>query len=217
MKFSEHIKSQREELKLSQSEVAKQLSVTRQTISNWENGKSYPSIEMLIKVSEVYQVSIDSLLSEDLHMQKYLSRKRIIVYFNLLTLSTFYVIGFLLLLMPSFHTNDLWIKLSAGGLFIATLGLVIALGTFLIYIRQNSMLTNHNKKLYFIGVAIMVISTVANFIFYRSAPTVFYGKYMLYIIIFSLIIITVIVIRNIYKTLNERQLAEKIKQEIRQV
>ena len=70
MNFGEHIKSQREELKLSQSEVAKQLSVTRQTISNWENGKSYPSIEMLSKVSEVYQVSIDSLLSEDLHMQK---------------------------------------------------------------------------------------------------------------------------------------------------
>ena len=43
----------------SQQEVADLISVTRQTISNWENGKSYPDLEMIIKVSDYFKISID--------------------------------------------------------------------------------------------------------------------------------------------------------------
>ena len=50
------------EKKLTQEQVAELLGVSRQTISNWENEKSYPDIISVIKMSECYDVSLDYLL-----------------------------------------------------------------------------------------------------------------------------------------------------------
>lgn len=72
MNFSEHIKTQRKNLGMTQADVAKKLFVTRQTVSSWENGKSYPDLDMLVKISDVYKVSVDSLLREDNELTKYL-------------------------------------------------------------------------------------------------------------------------------------------------
>ena len=54
MDFSTQIKQQRQQLGLTQADVASQLFVTRQTISNWEQGKSYPDLNMLVRLREVY-------------------------------------------------------------------------------------------------------------------------------------------------------------------
>lgn len=75
MEFGERIKQQRTKLGMTQAEVAEKLFVTRQTVSNWEQSKNYPDLNMLIKISDVYQVSIDSLLKEDKELKEYLERK----------------------------------------------------------------------------------------------------------------------------------------------
>ena len=49
----------------SQVELAKRLSVTKQTISNWENNNIQPSIDMLVKISDVFSVSTDFLLGRE--------------------------------------------------------------------------------------------------------------------------------------------------------
>lgn len=213
MKFSEHIKCQREELKLSQSEVAKQLSVTRQTISNWENGKSYPSMEMLIKVSEVYQVSIDSLLNEDLHMQKYLSRKRIVIYFSVLALSTLYEVGFLTLLLPSFHFNNFWISLIAIGLFLVTAGILVSLYIFLLYILNDKALTEFSKKAAF---PIIIIIAMFSFFFSKGLPSTLLDKATPYIVIYGLIFFTIIFIEIMYVLINEKRFEEEVEKKIRE-
>lgn len=46
----------------SQVEVAKRLQVTKQTVSNWENGNIQPSIDMLIRLARLFHVSTDYLL-----------------------------------------------------------------------------------------------------------------------------------------------------------
>ena len=46
--FGKTLKERRSQLDLTQQEVAKKLYISRQTISNWENGKSYPDLDMLI-------------------------------------------------------------------------------------------------------------------------------------------------------------------------
>lgn len=46
----------------SQVELSKKLSVTKQTVSNWENDNIQPSIEMLIRLAQVFRVSTDYLL-----------------------------------------------------------------------------------------------------------------------------------------------------------
>lgn len=50
---------------LSQVELAQKLSVTKQTVSNWENNNIQPSIDMLIKIADYFSVSTDYLLDRD--------------------------------------------------------------------------------------------------------------------------------------------------------
>ena len=65
------IKAARLEKKLTQEQVAELLGVSRQTISNWENEKSYPDIISVIKMSECYDVSLDYLLKREQKMKTY--------------------------------------------------------------------------------------------------------------------------------------------------
>jgi transcriptional regulator with XRE-family HTH domain len=57
---------------LTQEELAEMLGVSRQTISNWENGRSYPDIVSVITLSDVYDMTLDSLLKGDKEMIKHL-------------------------------------------------------------------------------------------------------------------------------------------------
>lgn len=55
---------------LTQEQVAEQIMVSRQTISNWENGKSLPDIVSIMKLSDLYQISLDELLKGDPKMKE---------------------------------------------------------------------------------------------------------------------------------------------------
>ena len=65
MKFSEKLQFLRKENKMSQEEFAEIFNVSRQTISSWENSKSYPDIETLVKLSDEFKISLDILLKGD--------------------------------------------------------------------------------------------------------------------------------------------------------
>ena len=64
MTIGEKIKAARLNAGLTQEKAADELGVTRQTISNWENGRSYPDIVSVVKMSDLYSVSLDRLLKE---------------------------------------------------------------------------------------------------------------------------------------------------------
>ena len=67
------IKSARISANLTQEQVADFLNVSRQTISNWENGKTYPDIVSVVKMSDLYGISLDYLLKEGKPMSNYLN------------------------------------------------------------------------------------------------------------------------------------------------
>ena len=70
MNISKTIREQRGKLSLSQEELAEKVYVTRQTIGNWENDKSYPDIHSLILLSQVFDMTIDNLIKGDLELMK---------------------------------------------------------------------------------------------------------------------------------------------------
>jgi len=70
MEFSEQIKMIRRRSKLTQEELAKKLNVSRQAVSNWENNRNLPDFEMLIKISSVFEISLDQLILGDAKMNK---------------------------------------------------------------------------------------------------------------------------------------------------
>ena len=59
------IKELRKEFGLSQVELAMRMEVTKQTISNWENGNIQPSVDMLVGLANVFNVTTDYLLGLD--------------------------------------------------------------------------------------------------------------------------------------------------------
>ena len=62
MTLGENIKKRREELKLSQEYVAEQLGVSRQAVSKWETGQSEPTASNLIRLAEVFEISLSELV-----------------------------------------------------------------------------------------------------------------------------------------------------------
>lgn len=72
MNISEKLKQARLAAGLTQEVSAERIGVSRQSISNWENGKTYPDIISVINLSDVYDVSLDSLLKGDTEMKKHL-------------------------------------------------------------------------------------------------------------------------------------------------
>ncbi|MBL1226430.1 helix-turn-helix domain-containing protein [Enterococcus sp. BWR-S5] len=70
MSLGKQLKNRREQLSLTQQEVADQIHVSRQTISNWEVGRNYPDIPTIIQLSDYYDISLDALLKGDEHLMK---------------------------------------------------------------------------------------------------------------------------------------------------
>lgn len=63
--FGDTIKSLRISYNLNQVQLAKDLNVSKQTVSNWENNNILPSVEMLIKIARYFSVTTDYLLELD--------------------------------------------------------------------------------------------------------------------------------------------------------
>ena len=68
--LGKQIKMHRQEAQLSQEELANRVYVSRQTISNWENDKSYPDVNSLVLLSEIFQTSLDNLIKGDIEVMK---------------------------------------------------------------------------------------------------------------------------------------------------
>ena len=64
MKFEEKLMALRKQAGLSQEELAEQLGVSRQAVSRWELGSTLPDAPNLLKLSDLFGVSIDWLLRE---------------------------------------------------------------------------------------------------------------------------------------------------------
>ena len=62
MTFGEKLFKLRKERGLSQEALAEQVNTTRQAISKWENNQGFPETEKLMLLSNIFEVSIDSLL-----------------------------------------------------------------------------------------------------------------------------------------------------------
>lgn len=66
------IKNARIKTNLTQEQAAEAIGVSRQTISNWENEKTYPDIVSVVKMSDLYDISLDRLLKEEKPVSDYL-------------------------------------------------------------------------------------------------------------------------------------------------
>ena len=78
MNIGNQISAIRKEQQLTQEQFRSLFHVTRQTVSNWENEKSYPDLQMLIDISNQFEISLDTLIKEDSKMVKIIDKERVL-------------------------------------------------------------------------------------------------------------------------------------------
>lgn len=101
-KIGTYIKELRLKNNLSQSDLAKKLSVTNQAISKWENGRGIPDIEMLKQLSEIFNVNVDDLLNGETKAEKKSYKKYVLLSLGVLILILFFAV----LIIKSFERDN---------------------------------------------------------------------------------------------------------------
>ncbi|HPF82555.1 MAG TPA: helix-turn-helix transcriptional regulator [Bacilli bacterium] len=86
MDIGSRIKTYRDNIKISQEELAERVFVSRQTISNWETNKNYPDIKSLSLLSNIFNVSLDEFIKGDIEKMKKEIDESEIKKFNLISL-----------------------------------------------------------------------------------------------------------------------------------
>ncbi len=66
MKFGENLYNLRKANKMSQEKLAEKMNVTRQSVSKWENGESYPEMEKIMKLCTIFHCKINDLVHENM-------------------------------------------------------------------------------------------------------------------------------------------------------
>ena len=74
MKIGAQIKTRRQELNMTQEQLARELNVSRSTVSNWEIGRNYPDLQLIVSISNVLSISLDALLGKESEIVKEIAK-----------------------------------------------------------------------------------------------------------------------------------------------
>ena len=106
MNIGDKLKQARLNKKMTQEEVADKLYVSRQSISNWENNKTYPDLGNVLALSDLYEISLDELLKGSDNFMKHLEESTDIVRSNKKLI--FYIImGLVIMVVMAMFTEFL--------------------------------------------------------------------------------------------------------------
>ena len=103
MEIGKKLKEARINSGLTQEQVAEDIKVTRQTISNWENERSYPDIMNVIDLSNLYSLSLDDLLIGDDKMIEHLEENTNIVKSNRKLIAAIMINVLLVIILVAFN------------------------------------------------------------------------------------------------------------------
>lgn len=144
MKFGENLKQERKKMQLTQEEVAKELNVSRQTISSWENERSYPDISSLVTLSDFYHISLDVLLREDDCMiQHYDEQNEVVNKGKKVAVISYWVNVVLVVLMVATRITHWKFLLSIGDMASLIMNLNVVVFLVFRYLMKANQLPKH--------------------------------------------------------------------------
>ena len=138
MRIADKIKNARIQKGYTQEQVAEKLLVSRQTVSNWENGKSLPDIISIIRMSDLYELSLDEMMKGDKALLKKVERdvgavkaEKKLIKFAWISI----VIGTILLILGEILEGNPFIDFMNGALPWVLLGLMLLLA--ILYLNKE--------------------------------------------------------------------------------
>ncbi|MCD7888962.1 MAG: helix-turn-helix domain-containing protein [Oscillospiraceae bacterium] len=182
MDIGTKIKNARLAAGLTQEQAAGALGVSRQTVSNWENGKTYPDIISVVKMSDLYHVTLDHLLKEESPVTEYLeyleestdtvkSKRNIGKLIIIATCLVIYAIAMILF----------WCIISgsdAMGYYLIVIGLVLPVTTFVLSILIG--INDYWGRWKWLSAVIFgIMYTLAEYATFKLANTIAFGNFNL--------------------------------------
>ena len=151
MELPQQLKANRERLGLSQEDVAHAIFVSRQTMSSWENGKTYPDVQSLLLLSDLFGISIDELVKGDVvEMQETVSKDAVTIERLTIGMVFFFLGG--LALMAGFYVllpeASAIPGFSIGALLGIAAFLVLFAAAMICAVRIERIKKNHNLVTY---------------------------------------------------------------------
>ena len=140
MQVEKQIQHYRKEKNLSQDEWAEIIFVSRQSISNWERGATYPDIQNLLLLNKVFEVSLDKLVKGDLETMKQIIHDQ-----EFMRYQKDEVVFSLLLIGSPIISTPLILYLDGYGIAISCL--ILAVGIFYA-LRIEKFKKQHNLRTY---------------------------------------------------------------------
>lgn len=131
MDLGNRIKTEREKLNMSQDDLAQKMDISRQAISKWETGSSYPDIEKILRLSEIFNLSLDELVKGDKNFQENLIKE------GKTNMSGLTILGYVLIALgvitciwgggqyPVKLMDQNFMSFLVGGLFLITIGIAV--------------------------------------------------------------------------------------------
>ena len=153
MELPEQLRINRKRLGLSQEDVAHAIFVSRQTMSSWENSKSYPDVQSLLLLSQLFGVSIDELVKGDVVSMKEMVSKDAVIMERLswasiilLVMGFASMIGFCAVWEDPSPIPHLSCGFLAGmGLFLALFAWAMVLSARIEHIKKNHNLVTYRE------------------------------------------------------------------------
>ena len=141
MKIEMKLKDARIQAGLTQEQVAEIIMVSRQTISNWENGKSLPDIVSIMNLSNLYQISIDELLKGDKRMKEKIEKDANVakVRGRVLVTTAVIALGFGIIYSISIFTGGAFHEFCTGAIQWVMLGVGTACALTLLNIKNSDV------------------------------------------------------------------------------
>ncbi len=145
MDFKDNLSKLRKQNGMSQEDLAEKLGISRQAISKWESGYSYPDLETVIKLSEIFNVSTDELLKDSKEEKNEQASPRItykkIAYISTLTfLALMFICGIVMQIVQlcvSHITFEPFVVNFSFGLIVVSTALIIVLLVIGFFSKNN--------------------------------------------------------------------------------
>ena len=146
MELGKRIREYRNIAGWNQDELAEKMFVSRQTISNWENDKSYPDIQSLLLLSNLFEVSLDKLVKGDIEkMTEIINEKDIKEMEHYSKIMTLGLVLIVILTAPLFYWLGFYAYIPIGIIFIPTMWAAIKVEK----IKKNNDIQTYKEILAF--------------------------------------------------------------------
>lgn len=145
MNLPARLKELRKSNKMNQEELSEKIHVSRQTLSNWETGKNYPDLQNLLYLCELYNITLDELVNEDIEfIKKKVTKRKIYITASIFLFSM--ILLFLSIIIIIKFNNFMALIISSTAIVMIT-----ATSMMLERIKKENKVATFSKILQFIN------------------------------------------------------------------